>query len=107
VHAVVNDETCKNPTCNICVQVCFYEALSQNPEGKIDVHTDNCIGCELCLDVCPFDSIEMKETAPAQFDQGYFNIPEGIFEHDKFKTNRNNMETIRRDSPKFKEEPAE
>ncbi|MCB2139912.1 MAG: tRNA-dihydrouridine synthase, partial [Rhodobacteraceae bacterium] len=107
VHAVVNPDTCKNPTCNICIQVCFYEALSQNPEGSIDVHTDNCIGCELCLDVCPFDSIEMKETAPAQFDQGFFNIPEGIFEHDKFGTRRNNMDTIRANSPKFNKEPAE
>ena len=106
-HAVVNDDTCKNPTCNICIQVCFYEALSQNPTGKIDVHADACIGCELCLDVCPFDSITMKETSPEQIAAGYFDIPEGVFETGKFTTARNNMDTIRRDSPKFSKEPAE
>ncbi|MBZ0216276.1 MAG: tRNA-dihydrouridine synthase, partial [Fimbriimonadaceae bacterium] len=106
-YAEIVHDTCKNPTCNICIQVCFYEALSQNPEGKIDVHTDNCIGCELCYDVCPFDSIRMKQTSDEQLAQGYFNIPEGVYEKNKFKTVRNNSETIRRDSPKFVTEPAE
>jgi Fe-S-cluster-containing hydrogenase component 2 len=73
----------------------------------VEVHTGNCIGCELCMDVCPFDSIEMRETTPLQYDAGYFNIPETVFEHDKFKTRRNNMDTIRADSPKFTKEPAE
>ena len=91
----------------MCIQVCFYEALSQNPDGKIDVHFDKCIGCELCLDVCPFDSIEMNETSPKQLDEGFFNIPDAVFEQDKFLTNRNNMETIRLNNPKFADEPAE
>ncbi|MGE0628418.1 MAG: 4Fe-4S dicluster-binding protein [Hyphomicrobiaceae bacterium] len=106
-HAEVLHDTCKNPTCNVCIQVCFYEALSQNPAGRIDVHTDNCIGCELCLDVCPFDSIRMNVTSSGQFAEGYFNIPDGVYEKDKFKTNRNNMATIQNNSPKFQKEPAE
>ncbi len=104
---MINDDTCTNPTCNICIQVCFYEALSQTPDGTVEVHTDNCIGCELCMDACPFDSIEMKETSPIQLDAGFFNIPADIFEQDKFKTRRNNMDTIRANSPKFNKEPAE
>ena len=108
MHAVVKDETCKNPTCNICIQVCFYEALSQKSEGGIEVHTDNCIGCQLCVDVCPFDSIEMRQTSPEQLAEGYFDIPETVFETGKFVTNRNNMDTIRANSPKFtKPEAAE
>ncbi|MDE0698450.1 MAG: 4Fe-4S dicluster domain-containing protein, partial [Boseongicola sp.] len=107
MHAVVNEDTCKNPTCNICIQVCFYEALSQNPDGRIDVHADNCIGCELCLDVCPFDSVEMKETSSEQLQAGFFDIPDAVFETGKFKTNRNNMDTIRANSPKFKSEARE
>ena len=100
-YAEVVHDTCKNPTCNVCIQVCFYEALSQNPAGKIDVHTDNCIGCELCYDICPFDSIRMLPTQPEQLANGFFDIPDGVFEREKFKTARNNSETIRRDSPKF------
>jgi len=107
LYAEVVHDTCKNPTCNVCIQVCFYEALSQNPEGKIDVHADNCIGCELCLDVCPFDSIRMRPTSTEQLASGYFEIPEAVYEKDKFKTTRNNPDTIRRDSPKFATEPAE
>ena len=99
-HAQINHDTCKNPSCNVCVQMCFYEALSQNPEGKIDVHHDNCIGCELCLDVCPFDSIEMKKTLPEQIASGYYDIPIGVYEKDKFTTQRNNPDTIKRDSPR-------
>ena len=106
LYARVIEETCKNPTCNICIQICFYEALSQNREGKIDVHTDNCIGCELCFDVCPFDSVRMEPTPDALLGSEYFDIPKDIFEIDKFTTARNNMETIRRDSPKFNPETA-
>ncbi len=106
-YAEVVHDTCKNPTCNVCIQVCFYEALSQSPAGRIDVHTDNCIGCELCYDICPFDSIRMLPTSPEQLAQGFFDIPSGVFERDKFKTARNNPHTIRRDSPKFALEPGE
>jgi len=105
--AEINADTCKNPTCNVCVQVCFYEALSQSPAGKIDVHLDNCIGCELCYDICPFDSIQMKPTNAGPKGKKFFAIPPGVFEKDKFKTAYNNPQTIRRDSPKFATEPAE
>ena len=79
--------------------MCFYEALSQNPAGSIDVHPDTCIGCELCLDVCPFDSISMEPTTEQQMAEGYFRIPDGVYEKPgKFATRRNNMETIRLNS---------
>lgn len=96
IHAAVDGETCQNPSCNICVQMCFYEALSQSPAGRIDVHPESCIGCELCLDVCPFDSISMRPTSERQLGDGYFRIPDGVYEKPgKFATRRNNMETIR------------
>jgi dihydroorotate dehydrogenase (fumarate)/dihydropyrimidine dehydrogenase (NAD+) subunit PreA len=106
-YAEVVHDSCKNPTCNVCIQVCFYEALSQNPAGRIDVHTDSCIGCELCYDICPFDSIRMLSTQPEQLAQGFFDIPSGVFEREKFNTARNNPDTIRRDSPKFALQPGE
>ena len=100
LYARIKHDTCKNPTCNICIQICFYEALSQDPAGKINVHPESCIGCELCLDVCPFDSIEMARTSEGQLAEGYFDIPAGIYEKDKFVTTRNNPDTIRRDAPR-------
>jgi Fe-S-cluster-containing hydrogenase component 2 len=95
VHAVVNHDTCKNPTCTVCIQMCFYEALSQSAEGRIEVHTDNCIGCELCLDVCPFGSISMNPTTDEHYNQGYFRISDGVFEPpEKFGTQRNHPDHI-------------
>lgn len=91
VTVEVDGKACKNPSCTVCIQMCFYEALSQG-DGKIDVHPDSCIGCELCLDVCPFDAIAMR---PIPEDAGgYFRIPEGAFETEKFTTRRNNPESI-------------
>ena len=108
MHAVVDHETCRNPTCTVCVQMCFYEALSQNPAGRIDVHTESCIGCELCYDVCPFDSISMRPTAPDQLAEGYFDVPDGVYESPaKFATRRNNMTTILADNPRGVAEAAE
>jgi dihydroorotate dehydrogenase (fumarate)/dihydropyrimidine dehydrogenase (NAD+) subunit PreA len=102
VTAEVNGETCQNPTCNVCVQMCFYEALSQDPAGKINVHNDKCIGCELCMDVCPFDSIQMVPTSEADYADGYFKVKDEIYEpaDSKFATKRNNMDTIEADAPK-------
>lgn len=101
IHAAVNDNTCQNPTCNVCVQMCFYEALSQSPAGHVEVHEDKCIGCELCMDVCPFDSISMVPTTEAEYAEGFFKIPDGIYESpEKFGTRRNNMETIEASAPK-------
>ena len=92
-YAAIDHGACKNPTCTVCIQMCFYEALSQ-ADGKVDMHPESCIGCELCYDVCPFGAIAMAETTPAQHAAGYYDIPEGIFETDKFTTRRNNPESI-------------
>ncbi len=92
-YAAIDHEACRNPTCNVCIQMCFYEALSQ-ADGKVEVHTDSCIGCELCHDVCPFGAVAMAETTPAQHAAGYYDIPEGVLETGKFTTRRNNPESI-------------
>jgi dihydroorotate dehydrogenase (fumarate)/dihydropyrimidine dehydrogenase (NAD+) subunit PreA len=73
--------------------MCFYEALSQ-ADGHVGLHPENCIGCELCYDVCPFKAISMHPTTPEQMAKGYFDIPEDVYEHDKFKTRRTNPESI-------------
>jgi dihydroorotate dehydrogenase (fumarate)/dihydropyrimidine dehydrogenase (NAD+) subunit PreA len=92
-HVVIDQDKCENPTCTVCIQMCFYEALSQ-ADGYVQVHPDQCIGCELCYDVCPFHAMEMRQTSAEQFDAGYFRIPEEVFETDKFNTRRNNPDSI-------------
>ena len=97
IHSTLTAETCKNPSCTVCIQTCFYEALSQGPEG-VGVHSDTCIGCEMCDNVCPFDSVHLEPTTAAQSASGgYFEVPAEAFESDKFDTARNDPATFRED----------
>jgi dihydroorotate dehydrogenase (fumarate)/dihydropyrimidine dehydrogenase (NAD+) subunit PreA len=59
IHAVVDDEKCTR--CWNCVRSCFYDALEQGEDRVIAV-TKNCIGCELCYNVCPFDAVSFDKT---------------------------------------------
>ncbi len=92
-HVEIDHDKCENPTCTVCIQMCFYEALSQE-DGHVKVHPENCIGCELCYDVCPFKAMSMQPTTAEQFAQGYFQPPESVFETNKFTTRRNNPDSI-------------
>lgn len=80
----VEPKACKNPRCTICIQTCFYDALSQ-ADGLVGVDTKNCIGCDLCVNTCPFDANEMHAIPAQKANTGeYFQIPQGVFEHGKF-----------------------
>lgn len=59
IHALVDDEKCTR--CWNCVRSCFYDALNRGDDSVI-TRTENCIGCELCYNVCPFDAISFTET---------------------------------------------
>ncbi len=85
IHSTVERDTCKNSTsCTICIQTCFYEALSQ-ANNQVGVHSNSCIGCEMCFNTCPFSSIDLKETTPEEVATGgYYSIPASGFEEDKF-----------------------
>jgi len=85
MHSQVRHDTCKNPSCTICIQTCFYDSLLQGV-GKVGHLHDNCIGCELCTQTCPFDSIFMHTTSDEQrATAGFFRIGENVFEKDKFE----------------------
>ncbi len=103
IHSSVTRDTCRNPSCTVCIQMCFYEALGQDKGengGKVGVHSDNCIGCEMCNNVCPFDSIRLQETTVEQSASGdFFGIPADAFEKAKFKTRHNNPALFEKDVP--------
>ena len=42
----------------------------------------------------------MVATSTDEFEAGYFEIPADIYETDKFKTKRNNLETIKANTPR-------
>ena len=58
IQAVIDDEKCTR--CWNCVRSCFYDAMSRGNE-RVITHPDNCIGCELCYSVCPFDAVSFAE----------------------------------------------
>lgn len=58
IHAVIDHEKCT--CCWNCVRSCFYDALSKG-EDKVIAHSENCIGCELCFNVCPFEAVSFVE----------------------------------------------
>lgn len=85
MHSEVKTDTCKNPKCTICIQTCFYNALAQS-DGLVGMLHQNCIGCEMCTQTCPFDSMEMHTTSAELRKTGeFFSIPETVFEEDKFE----------------------
>ena len=59
-HAVIDSEKCT--LCWNCVRSCFYGAMAKSKEQVLTL-TENCIGCELCYNVCPFDAVGF-ETNP-------------------------------------------
>ena len=84
MHSEIAIDACKNPRCTICIQTCFYDALAQVP-GKVGSLHDNCIGCEMCTQTCPFGATSMHTTTEAQrAEEPYFQIPDGVFELGKF-----------------------
>jgi dihydroorotate dehydrogenase (fumarate)/dihydropyrimidine dehydrogenase (NAD+) subunit PreA len=87
MHSEVKADKCKNPKCTICIQTCFYDALAQVP-GKVGMLHQNCIGCEMCTNTCPFDAMDMHTTSQTQRDSGdFFRILPGVFEPGKFEKN--------------------
>lgn len=85
MHSEIKADTCKNPTCTICIQTCFYDALAQGPD-LVNAISKNCIGCEMCTQTCPFDSTSMHTTTPEQRgEKEYFQISQAVFEPEKFE----------------------
>ena len=58
LHAVIDHEKCTR--CWNCVRSCFYDAMSKG-DDEVITHPENCIGCELCFSVCPFDAVSLTE----------------------------------------------
>jgi electron transport complex protein RnfB len=50
--------------CYLCVQVCPVDAIVGSPQLMHTVLAGACTGCELCLPPCPVDCIELVEVPP-------------------------------------------
>lgn len=48
--------------CTLCLPVCPVDAIVGAPQLMHTVLEEHCTGCELCIDPCPVDCIQMLET---------------------------------------------
>jgi carbon-monoxide dehydrogenase iron sulfur subunit len=57
-------QQCEKPS---CVSVCPMNALTKNAEtGVVELDKSRCIGCKLCLGVCPFGNITFVDGTAAK-----------------------------------------
>ncbi|MCA9829616.1 MAG: 4Fe-4S binding protein [Dehalococcoidia bacterium] len=64
--AVVIEDKCIGSGCELCINICPFDALSLQHSDRIDdffgvstVDEKKCTGCRLCEDVCGWDSIHI------------------------------------------------
>lgn len=64
--AVVIEEKCIGSGCELCINICPFDALSLEYTDKIDdffgvstVDPKKCTGCRLCEDVCGWDAVHI------------------------------------------------
>jgi Pyruvate/2-oxoacid:ferredoxin oxidoreductase delta subunit len=65
-QAVVDDALCT--ACESCPERCYFEAITMDSAGETAViEGEKCMGCGLCLVICPTDAISLKEVRPEDF----------------------------------------
>lgn len=57
-----------------CCQVCPTAALRQDKDGRIIMHEEHCIACEMCISACPYGTISLDALrAPLDEETGQDN----------------------------------
>lgn len=61
VEYITQDKTlsisCQNCREPLCVAVCMSGAMRKDKEGQVTCDIDQCVGCWMCIMVCPYGSI--------------------------------------------------
>lgn len=63
--------------CGACVSACPFGALSQRPDGKVEV-SEACTACGACIDVCPVGALSM-EVAEKNADAASLDAYRGLW----------------------------
>ena len=70
-HAVVDVDSCIGSGCELCINVCPFDALSLEVTeaaadhfGQAVVDTKKCTGCRLCEEACGWGSIYIEPSRP-------------------------------------------
>jgi len=52
ISSVIKD--CPLPDCLLCSEACTFNAISRNDTGLIQIDSQKCSGCGLCISICPY-----------------------------------------------------
>lgn len=53
--AIIDDSSCTN--CGICSDLCRFDAIHPNENGRLEINPFKCEGCRLCERLCPVQAI--------------------------------------------------
>jgi dihydropyrimidine dehydrogenase (NAD+) subunit PreA len=71
--AVINQDSCiQCGRCHIACEDTSHQAITASKDGKrfFEVKEDECVGCNLCVTVCPVpECITMRDLPPGETDQ--------------------------------------
>lgn len=55
-YRVVHCFHCEQPA---CIEACSVEAISKGNNGSVVINKKECIGCEQCVEACPFKALSL------------------------------------------------
>ena len=64
-EAIINQEACA--ACGRCLEVCRFDAVSQNEDGAYTIDALDCEGCGVCVDLCPEGAIDFPQKTCGQW----------------------------------------
>ena len=65
--------------CEQCLERCQMDAISMNDDELAQVNPDRCIGCGLCVTTCPVEAIKLISKPEAALRQPPANTAEQMF----------------------------
>ena len=94
--AVINQSTCiECGRCHIACEDTSHQAISNSKDGKrhFEVKENECVGCNLCVTVCPVpDCLTLRTLAPGEIDQRTGQVVQAG--HADWTTHPNNPQRI-------------
>jgi dihydropyrimidine dehydrogenase (NAD+) subunit PreA len=89
---VINQDSCiQCGRCHIACEDTSHQAITSNKDGQrhFEVKEDECVGCNLCVTVCPVPScITLRDLKPGEVDQRTGKVVSA--EHADWTTHANN-----------------
>lgn len=71
--------------CNLCVEECPVDAITEAKSDKQPRITDKCVKCDICAETCPIGAVKILETTSDLNEEVKFRMKEEKVPHRKLK----------------------